>query len=94
MIYIDLDADLNMEDDTGRNFTLVTAPATPPQVGTALVAGRPSFWSWAVIDEIDATSSTSTKSAPAKPPTSPTSSPRFPRLSERNDRTKFHIASP
>jgi hypothetical protein len=53
MIYIDLDTDLNMEDDTGRNFTLVTPPATPPQIGTALVAGRPTFWSWAVIDEID-----------------------------------------
>ena len=28
MIYIDLDADLNMEDDTGRNFTLVLLIST------------------------------------------------------------------
>jgi hypothetical protein len=53
MIYIDLDADLNMEDDGGRNFTRVASPATPPKVGSVLISGRPDFWSWVVIDEID-----------------------------------------
>jgi hypothetical protein len=53
MIYIDLDADLNMEDDEGRNFTRVTPPADNPQAGDVLVAGRPDFWSWVVIDEVD-----------------------------------------
>lgn len=53
MIYIDLDADLNMEDDDGRNFTRVPNSSAPPRVGSVLVAGRPKFWSWAVIDEVD-----------------------------------------
>jgi hypothetical protein len=53
MIYIDLDADLNMEDDDGRNFTRVDPSVAPPDAGTVLVAGRPDFWSWVVIDEVD-----------------------------------------
>lgn len=53
MIYIDLDADLSMEDDEGRNITLIDTDAARPSVGSALVAGRPKFWSWVVIDEID-----------------------------------------
>jgi hypothetical protein len=53
MIYIDLDADLNMEEDDGRNFTRVTSPATVPAVGDVRVAGRPEFWSWVVIDNVD-----------------------------------------
>lgn len=53
MIYIDLDADLNMEDDDGRNFTRVAPPAGAPNVGSVLVAGRPDFWSWVVVDEVD-----------------------------------------
>lgn len=53
MIYIDLDADLNMEDDDGRNFARVTPPAAAPAVGEVLVAGRPDFWSWVVIDDVD-----------------------------------------
>jgi hypothetical protein len=53
MIYIDLDADLNMEDDAGRNFARVTRPAPPPAVGDVRVAGRPDFWSWVVVDDVD-----------------------------------------
>ena len=53
MIHIDLDADLNMEDDEGRNFTRVAPPATAPEAGAVLVAGRPDFWSWVVVDEVD-----------------------------------------
>ena len=53
MIYIDLDADLNMEEDDGRNFAPVTRPAPFPAVGDVLVAGRPDFWSWVVIDDVD-----------------------------------------
>jgi len=53
MIYIDLDADLNMEDDDGRNFTRVTPAASLPDVGDVLVAGRPDFWSWVVVDQVD-----------------------------------------
>ena len=52
MIYIDLDADLNMEDDDGRNLTRVPQPGPKPSVGSVLVAGRPHFWSWVVIDEV------------------------------------------
>ena len=53
MIYIDLDADLNMEDDGGRNFTRVISPTAAPAIGAGLVAGRPDFWSWVVIDDIE-----------------------------------------
>lgn len=53
MIHIDLDADLNMERDDGRNFTRVPKSAKRPLVGSVLVAGRPGFWSWVVIDEVD-----------------------------------------
>jgi len=53
MILIDLDADLNMEDDDGRNFTHILKSANQPRVGSVLVAGRPQFWSWVVIDEVD-----------------------------------------
>jgi hypothetical protein len=52
VIYIDLDADLNMEDDDGRNFTTIPKSAKRPQVGSVLVAGRPGFWSWVLIDEV------------------------------------------
>ncbi len=53
MIYIDLDADLNMEDDDGRNVGSVAAGATRPEAGSVLVAGRPTFWSWVVIDAVE-----------------------------------------
>lgn len=53
MIYIDLDADLGLEDDEGRNFTVIPRGAPRPSVGSTLVAGRPKFWSWAVIDSVE-----------------------------------------
>jgi hypothetical protein len=53
MILIDLDADLNMEDDDGRNFTRISSSANQPRVDSVLVAGRPQFWSWVVIDEVE-----------------------------------------
>jgi len=53
MILIDVDADLNMEDDDGRNFRRFPKSADQPRVGSVLVAGRPQFWSWVVIDEVD-----------------------------------------
>jgi hypothetical protein len=53
MILIDLDADLNMEDDDGPNFSRIPKSADQPRVGSVLVAGRPQFWSWVVIDEVD-----------------------------------------
>ena len=53
MIYIDMDSDLNMEGDDGRNLTVVKAGAPRPTVGTVLVGGRSRFWSWVVIDSVD-----------------------------------------
>lgn len=53
MIFIDLDADLNMEDDEGRNYARIPKSANQPRVGSVLVAGRSQFWSWVVIDEVD-----------------------------------------
>ena len=52
MIYIDLDADLNMEDDDGRNLARIPESGAQPSVGSVLVAGRPGFYSWVVIDEV------------------------------------------
>jgi hypothetical protein len=55
MIYIDLPADLNLEDDEGRNVArladAVTADAVTP--GAVLVAGVPRAWSWAVVESVD-----------------------------------------
>lgn len=53
MIYIDLDADLNLEDDSGRNIAVLKQGKQRPHVGRVLVAGRPQFWSWAVIDSVE-----------------------------------------
>ncbi len=52
---IDLPADLNMEDDYGRNIARVTDALNPEAVavGAMLVAGASGAWSWAVVDEID-----------------------------------------
>jgi hypothetical protein len=54
MIYIDLPADLNLEDDQGRNVARLADAINPDAVtpGAALVAGAPRGWSWAVIEEI------------------------------------------
>jgi len=55
MIYIDLPADLNLEDDEGRNIArladAVTSDAVTP--GTVLVAGAQRAWSWAVVEYVD-----------------------------------------
>lgn len=52
MIYIDLDADLNMHDDDGRNLAVIPAGAIRPAAGSVLVAGRARFWSWVVVDTV------------------------------------------
>jgi hypothetical protein len=52
MIIIDIPADLNNEDDLGRNL----APIPGGRVfkaGEPAVAGRSGFWSWVLIDEVD-----------------------------------------
>ena len=43
MIYIDLPADLNLEDDEGRNIARLADAVTPDTVtqGAVLVAGTP-----------------------------------------------------
>lgn len=51
MIVIDLPADLNMEDDDGRNVARLPASASFA-AGDVAVAGFPGFWSWALIDEV------------------------------------------
>jgi hypothetical protein len=55
MIYIDLPADLNLEDDEGRNIARISDALTPTKVrlGAVLVAGTPDFWSWVTVDEVD-----------------------------------------
>jgi hypothetical protein len=51
MIVIDLPADLNMEDDDGRNVARLPSRESFDK-GAVKVAGFPGFWSWAVIDEV------------------------------------------
>ena len=55
MIYIDLPADLNLEDDEGRNIARLADAVTPDTVtqGAVLVAGIPHAWSWAVIEDVE-----------------------------------------
>ncbi len=53
MIQIDIDADLAMVDDEDRNFARLPGGMQPPTVGSVAVAGRPGFWSWVQVDEID-----------------------------------------
>ena len=55
MIYIDLPADLNVEDDEGRNVARHADAVTPEAVipGAVLVAGAPRAWSWAVVESVD-----------------------------------------
>lgn len=56
MIQIDIDADLNMVDDEDRNFARRPANLHGLAVGSVVVAGRPGFWSWVLIEEISPTS--------------------------------------
>ncbi|MGE0796627.1 MAG: hypothetical protein AB7O29_14950 [Acidimicrobiia bacterium] len=51
MIVIDLPADLNMEDDEGRNLAMLPADKTIA-AGDVAVAGVPGFWSWVIVDEV------------------------------------------
>lgn len=51
MIVIDLPADLNMEDDEGRNVARLPKGRSFT-AGDVAVAGFPGFWSWALIDEV------------------------------------------
>jgi hypothetical protein len=46
MIYIDLPADLNLEDDVARNIARLADAVAPDTVapGTVLVAGAPCAW--------------------------------------------------
>ena len=55
MIYIDLPADLNVEDDEGRNVARLVDAVTPDAVipGAVLVAGAPRAWSWAVVESVE-----------------------------------------
>jgi hypothetical protein len=55
MIYIDLPADLNLEDDAARNIARLADAVAPDTVapGTVLVAGAPRAWSWAVVEDVD-----------------------------------------
>ena len=53
MIKIDIDADLNWVDDEDRNIAKVAGAATRFKAGDVAIAGRPGFWSWILIDEID-----------------------------------------
>ena len=69
MIYIDLPADLNLEDDQGRNVARLADAVTPDAVtpGAVLVAGAARAWSWAAVESVDSDSSTSARSAPSTP---------------------------
>ena len=55
MIYIDLPADLNLEDDEGRNVARLAGAVTPDSFtqGAVLVVGTPHAWSWAVIEDVE-----------------------------------------
>ena len=53
---LDLRADLNSEDDEGRNWALLDGARDPRLVrpGAVLRAGVLGFWSWVRIDAVDA----------------------------------------
>lgn len=53
MIQIDMDADLNWVDDDDGNIAKVAGAAARYKVGDVAIAGRPGYWSWILIDEID-----------------------------------------
>lgn len=55
MIYIDLPADLNMEDDEGRNVARLSGAIIESEIapGRVLVAGTPHAWTWAVIETVE-----------------------------------------
>ena len=51
MIVIDIPADLNAEDDRGRNVARLPE-GRKYTAGDLAVAGRPDGWSWAVVAEV------------------------------------------
>jgi hypothetical protein len=55
MIYIGLPADLNLEDDRGRNIARLADAVNPERVtpGAVLVAGAPRAWSWAMVEAVE-----------------------------------------
>lgn len=55
MIYIDLPADLNLEDDQGRNLARLADAVSPESVTprALVVAGALRAWSWALVDAIE-----------------------------------------
>jgi len=53
MIQIDIDADLSMVDDDDRNVARLPSGNPLIKVGSVVVGGRPGFWSWVQIEEID-----------------------------------------
>jgi hypothetical protein len=50
-----LPADLNLEDDKGRNIARLGDAVAQDTVtpGAVLVAGAPRAWSWAVVEDVD-----------------------------------------
>lgn len=53
MTHIDIEADLNWVDDEDRNIAKVDGGATRYKAGDVAIAGRPGFWSWVLIDDVD-----------------------------------------
>lgn len=55
MAIVDLEADLNNEDDDGRNWSLLRHAAHPEHIhpGAVVRAGRPSAWSWVRVVAVD-----------------------------------------
>jgi hypothetical protein len=55
-VTIELKADLNNEDDEGRNWARLSGAEEPGTVlpGAVLRAGTERFWSWVRIDAVDA----------------------------------------
>jgi hypothetical protein len=55
MIFIDLPADLNMEDDQGRNLGRLADAMDQGMIreGVVLVVGTPNAWSWALVEDIE-----------------------------------------
>jgi len=50
--HIDLPADLNFVDDAGLNLARVPDTGAPI-AGAVVVAGTPTAWTWAVIEDVD-----------------------------------------
>ncbi|MHB1289168.1 hypothetical protein [Georgenia sp.] len=53
MIHIDIDADLNWVDDEDCNIAKIDGAKPRYKAGDVTIAGRPGFWSWVLIDEVD-----------------------------------------